>query len=160
MNLREKNGYSYGAFSAFIYRRGPGPFLAGGGVRTDVTAPAVKEILFEIDRMRTTQLTPDELKAAKDSMARSLPGFFETTPQVAGSISQIFIYNLPLDYYRTLPARINTVTAAEVQKAAEKYLSPKSMVVVAVGDRSKIEAELKKLDIGPVEVREADSKPH
>lgn len=159
MNLREKNGYSYGAFSAFLYRRGPGPFIAGSGVRTDVTAPAVKEILLEIDRMRTTQLTPEELKAAKDSMSRSLPGFFETTPQVAGSIGQLFVYNLPLDYYRTLPAKINTVTAADVQKAAEKYLSPKSMVVVAVGDRSKIEAELKKLDIGPLEVRDADSKP-
>ena len=158
MNLREKNGYSYGAFSAFLYRRGPGPFIAGSGVRTDVTAPAVKEILFEIDRMRTTQLTPEELKAAKDSMARSLPGFFETTPQVAGSIGQLFVYNLPLDYYRTLPAKINTVTAVDVQKAAEKYLTPKSLVVVAVGDRSKIEAELKKLDIGPIEVRAPEIK--
>ncbi|HJQ67327.1 MAG TPA: pitrilysin family protein [Blastocatellia bacterium] len=158
MNLREKNGYSYGAFSAFFYRRGAGPFMAGSGVRTDVTAPAVKEILFEIDRMRTTQLTAEELKAAKDSMARSLPGFFETTPQVAGSIGQLFVYNLPLDYYRTLPAKINTVTAADVQKAAEKYLSPKSMVVVAVGDRSKIEEELKKLDLGPIEVRAPEIK--
>jgi zinc protease len=160
MNLREKNGYTYGAFSAFIYRRGPGPFFAGSGVRTDVTAPAVKEILNEIERMRTTRLTPEELKAAKDSMSRSLPGFFETTPQVAGSIGQLFVYDLPLDYYRALPARVNAVTAADVQRVAEKYLSPKSMVVVAVGDRSKIEAELKKLDIGPIEVRDADSKPN
>ena len=159
MNLREKNGYTYGAFSAFIYRRGPGPFFAGSGVRTDVTAPAVKEIFNEIERMRTTRLTPEELKAAKDSMARSLPGFFETTPQVAGSIGQLFVYNLPLDYYRTLPGKVNAVTAADVQRVAEKYLSPNSMVVVAVGDRSKIEAELKKLNIGPIEVRDADSKP-
>ena len=91
-------------------------------------------------------------------MARSLPGFFETTPQVAGSIGQLFVYNLPLDYYRTLPAKINTVTAVDVQKAAEKYLTPKSMVVVAVGDRSKIEEELKKLDLGPIEVRAPEIK--
>ena len=159
MNLREKNGYTYGAFSVFLFRRGPGPFFAGTGVRTDVTAPAVKEIFTEFERMRTTQMAPDELKTAKDAFARSLPGFFETTPQTAASIGQLFIHDLPLDYYRTLPAKIDAVTVADVQRVAQKYLTPDAMTIIAVGDRSKIEQELKKLAMGSVEIRDLDGKP-
>ncbi|HUS18965.1 MAG TPA: pitrilysin family protein [Terriglobales bacterium] len=159
MNLREKNGYSYGAFSRFFARRGPGPFYVGTGVRTDVTAPAVKEIFSELDRMVNTEVTSEELSTAKDSIARSLPGNFETTPSAAGSISELFVYSLPLDYYRALPSRIQAITAADVKTAAGKYIKPGSMVVVGVGDRAKIEPELKKLNLGPVEVRDAEGAP-
>ena len=159
MNLREKNGYTYGAFSVFVYRRGAGPFYSGGSVRTDVTAPATREIFNELERIRTGDVTTDELKTAKDAFARSLPGLFETTQQTVGSLSQLFLYNLPLDYYRRLPAQIDAVTTADIRRVAGKYLTPNSMVVVAVGDRSKIEEALKKLDIGSVEVRDLDGKP-
>lgn len=159
MNLREKNGYTYGAFSRFFARRGEGPFFVGTGVRTDVTAPAVKEIFSEIDRMVNTDVTADELATAKDSIARSLPGNFETTPSAAGSISELFVYSLPLDYYRSLPARIHAVTAADVKSAAAKYLQPGSMIVVGVGDKAKIEPELKKLNLGPVEERDFEGVP-
>lgn len=158
MNLREKNGYSYGAGSAFIFRRGAGPFFVATGVRTDATAPAVKEIFSELDRMRTSRVTDDELRIAKDSFARSLPGLFETTPQAAASVGQLFVYGLPLDYYSTLPAKIQAVTAAEVERVAAKYLAPEKMVIVAVGDRSKIESELGKVQLGAIEVRGRDGK--
>jgi zinc protease len=159
MNLREKNGYTYGAFSVFVYRRGAGPFYSGGSVRTDVTAPATREIFNELERIRTSDVTADELKTSKDAFARSLPGFFETTAQTVGSLSQLFVYNLPLDYYRQLPARIDAVTTADIRRVAEKYLTPNSMVIVAVGDRSKIEEEMKKLNLGNVEVRDLEGKP-
>ena len=159
MNLREKNGYTYGAFSVFDSRRGRGPFFAGSGVRTNVTAPAVKEVFNEIERMRTTRMTDDELKTAKDAYARSLAGLFETTGQTVGSIGQLFIYELPVDFYNTLPAKIDAVTAADVQRVAEKYLKPDSTVVVAVGDRTTIEPELKKLNLGLVEARDLSGNP-
>ncbi len=158
-NLRERHGYTYGASSAFVFRRGPGPFLVVTGVRTDVTAPAVTEILNEIERMRTTLPTPEELALAKDSIARSLPGLFETTPQTASSIGQLFTYDLPPDYYRQLPGQIESVTAEEVRRVAERYLKPEDMVLVAVGDRGKIERELEKLDFGVVEVRDPSGNP-
>jgi zinc protease len=63
------------------------------------------------------------------------------------------------DFYNTLPARIDAVTAADVQRVAEKYLKPDSTVVVAVGDRSKIEPELQKLNLGSVETRDLEGKP-
>ncbi|HLL69919.1 MAG TPA: pitrilysin family protein [Pyrinomonadaceae bacterium] len=159
MNLREKNGYTYGAGSFFQFRRGPGPFITATSVRTDVTAPAVREIFNEFERMRTADVSAEELKIAKDSFARSLPGLFETTGQAAASIGQLFIYNLPLDYYRTLPAKIDAMTVADVRRVAEKYLRPESMVIVAVGDRSKIEPELLKLNLGKLETRGLDGKP-
>jgi zinc protease len=123
-----------------------------------VTAPAVREIFNEFERIRAAEVSGEELKLAKDSFARSLPGLFETTGQAAASIGQLFIYNLPLDYYRTLPGKIDAVTIADVRRVAEKYLLPGSMVIVAVGDRSKIEPELLKLNFGKVEARGLDGK--
>src|SRR5581483_9094667 len=79
MNLREEHGYTYGGFSTFLYRRGPGIFAAGGGIRTDVTAPAVNEIFKELDRIHTAPLSAEELKFAKGSFSLSLAGLFETT---------------------------------------------------------------------------------
>jgi zinc protease len=158
MNLREKNGYTYGAGSVFQFRRGPGPFFTTSSVRTDVTAPAVHEIFNEFERMRATDVSTEELKIAKDSFARSLPGLFETTGQAAQSVAQLFIYNLPLDYYRSLPAKIDAVTVADVRRVAGKYLLPDSMVIVAVGDRSKIEPELTKLNLGKIELSDLGPK--
>jgi zinc protease len=159
MNLREKHGYSYGAGSAFIYRRGPGPFFVSTGVRADATAASVKEIFNELDAMRRTPLSSEELAISKDSIARSLPGLFETSANAADTIGNLFVYSLPLDYYRTLPAKIDTVTAQDAQRVAQKYLNPEQMAVVAVGDRAKIEPELSKLQLGPILAVDMEGNP-
>ena len=156
LNLREEHGYTYGASSFFIYRRSLGYFLTGGGIRTDATAPAVTEILKELHRMMDTPMTPAELSLAKDSQSRSLPGMFETSFGAAGALSEIFMYNLPPDYFATLPERLNAVTADDAQAVAKKYLHPDQMILICVGDRAKIEPELLKLDLGAVEIRDAD----
>ncbi|MBN1566484.1 MAG: insulinase family protein [Acidobacteria bacterium] len=155
LNLREQHGYTYGASSSFVFRRGAGPFLIGTSVRTDVTAAAVTEIFREIERMRDSEVTPEELATAKDSMARSLPGLFETTPESASSIGQLFVHGLPLHYYHKLPDQIQNISAAEVRRVAQNYLRPEDMVIVAVGDRGKIEPELRKLNLGPIEIRDS-----
>jgi zinc protease len=159
MNLRETHGYTYGASSTFVYRRGPGPFLVGTSVRTDVTAAAVREILIEIENIRNGDVLPEELATAKDSIARSLPGLFETTPLAASSISQLFVHHLPSDYYRRLPGAIDAVTAADVRRVAQQHLRPERMIVVAVGDRSKIGASLEQLDLGPAQAIDLDGNP-
>ena len=156
LNLREEHGYTYGAGSSFVYRRPLGYFAVGGGIRTDVTAPAVTEILNEIHRMMDTQMKPDELSLAKDSQSRSLPGMFETNNGEAGALSEIFVYNLASDYFSTLPERLNAVTAEDAEMVAKKYLHPDQLILVCVGDRAKIEPELLKLDLGAVEIRDAD----
>ena len=159
MNLREKHGYTYGAFSRFEFRHEPGLFAAGGGIRANVTAPAVSELLKEVQAIQQAPVSPDELTLAKNAFALSLAGRFETTPQTALIMGDLFAYDLPLDYYRTLPAKIQAVTAPEVETMAKKYLVPGNMAVVAVGDRAKIEPELVKLDIGPVEHMDYAANP-
>lgn len=159
MNLREQHGYTYGAFSTFVFRRGPGPFVAGSDVRTDATGPAVSELFKELDRIRTAPISNDELVMSKGNFAQSLAGLFETSRQTVNGIASLFLYDLPLDYYRTLPGKIDAVTAADVQRVAQKYLIPDNMVVVAVGDRAKIEPELRNLNAGPIEVLDYDANP-
>jgi zinc protease len=159
MNLRERHGYTYGAGSRFMFRRGPGPFFVTTSVRADVTAPAVREIFGEIERMRAGPVTEAELARARDAVARSLPGDFETSANAVGSIGEIYVYGLPLDYYAALPGRIGKVSLADVQRVAQQYLNPEGMTIVAVGDRKLIAPGLVNLDLGPVELRDFDGNP-
>ena len=152
MNLREEHGYTYGAFSTFQYRRGVGPFLTGGAIRTDATAPAAAEVFKELKRVRESELTADELKKSKDSFSKSLVGNFETTDAISSTIGLQFVFGLPLEYYRDLPAQIDKVTSADTLRVAKEYLHPEAMIVVAVGDRAKIEPGLKDLKVGDVKV--------
>jgi zinc protease len=153
MNLREKNGFTYGAFSGFGYYRGGGPFYTGAQVRTDVTSQAAKELFSELDRIHTVPATPEELKLAKDNALRSLPGEFETVSSESGLMAELFVYNLPLDYFQKLPAEYEAVTPEAVAKAAKDYIHPDNLIVMAVGDRAKIEPGLEKLNLGPIELR-------
>ncbi len=158
MNLREAHGYTYGASSQFTFRRAPGPFQVAAGIRTDVTAPAVAEVFKEILSMAQKPMTADELQRAKDSMAYSLPGAFESSANAVGNFSNVFVYDLGLDYYSRYAAQVNAVTVDQAAAVARKYLVTEKMVVIAVGDRSKIEVPLRELGLGPVEIWDADGK--
>jgi zinc protease len=65
---------------------------------------------------------------------------------------------LPLDYFSRLPERLNAVTPGQAQAAAQKYIEPDKITVLAVGDKAKIEADLKKLNLGKTEIRDTDGK--
>jgi zinc protease len=159
MNLREEHGYSYGAFSQFQFRRGPGPFQVAGAVRTDATGPAVSEIFKEIREVTSSPLRPDELQRARDSLTQSLPGDFETSARAAGSFAAVYLYDLGSDYFARYTERVNAVDAQGALAVARKYLVPERMVVVAVGDRAKIEPELSTLGLGRVEVLDSRGGP-
>jgi len=158
LNLREAHGYTYGAFTQFVFRKHPGIFWVSTGVRTDATAPAVAEILKELQRMVEKPMSAEELTMAKDSIVRGLSSQFETSSSTTDVLANLVIYNLGLDYYSHFPADVTAVTAESAQAAAKKYLDPGKMIVVAVGDRAKIEPALKKLNLGPVEIRTADGQ--
>ena len=157
-NLREEKGYSYGVYSGFQYRRGPGPFVIAGSVRTDVTGPALAETFKEVKTMIARPVKPAELNYGRNSQVLSLPGLFETNRAVGASLANTFLYDLGLDYYSELPKQIMGVTAAQVQAAAAKYLAPEKLIVIGVGDRAKIDAQLKPLKLDPIELRDADGK--
>jgi zinc protease len=153
-NLREQHGYTYGANSGFRAYREGGTFISNGLVRTDVTGPSAKEMMYEIKRFPDNPPTDAELKMAKEASVQSIPGQFETGGATAGALHSIFLYDRPLDYYSTLPAKLEAVTAADIERVAKEYVHPDNMVVLVVGDRSKIESQMKEEKLGSIEIRD------
>ncbi len=148
-NLREEHGYAYGANSSFDMRGSAGPFYAAAGVQTDKTAEALTEFFKELDGIRKP-VPAGELEKAKSYVAALLPRSFETTQALASSLAQVFVYNLPADYYQTFTDRVRAVTAAEVERAAARYIQPDKFAVVVVGDLKVIEPRIRALNLGPV----------
>jgi zinc protease len=100
----------------------------------------------------------EELQKAKDSLANSLPGAFESSADAVNNFSNVFIYNLGLDYYSSYAAQVQAVTNDQALAVAKKYLVPEKMVVIAVGDRKMIEPELQKLALGAMEIRDPEGR--
>ena len=155
LNLREEHGYTYGARSQFVFRRLPGFFTVASGVRTDVTAPALTEVVKELTRIRDG-VSADELALAKDSEVRSLPAEFETSGRVTATTTNLFLYDLPLDYYAGAQRRFTAVTAEQVAATARKYITPESARFVVVGDRAKVAPAIEQLNLGTMELWSAD----
>jgi len=158
LNLREDKGYTYGANSGLRFNRTAGPFIARSAVRTDVTAPALTELLKEVRRMLEEPIPGPDMLQAKELLIRSLPTQFETSSDAAASYGVPFIYDLGLQYWSGFPKEIGAVDVRATQAVAKKLLQIDRMVAVAVGDRAKIEPELRKLNIGVIELRDADAK--
>jgi zinc protease len=158
LNLREKHGYTYGARSSFTYLRNLGWFAASAGVRTDVTAPATREVLSEVRKIDEAPVSDDEMKLAKELLVGALPARFQTTEQTVDALTDVVTYDLGLDYYTNYARKVLAVTMQQVQDSAKQYLVAEKMVVVAVGDRKKIEPEMKTLGLGEMQVRDAEGK--
>ena len=148
-NLRERNGYSYGASSFFDMRQSAGPFLAASGVQTDKTGDAVKEFFNELNAI-LTPIPQDELDKAKNYVALGFPGEFETTGDLAQKLEELVVYNLPEATFTDFVAAVRRVTAADLQRLAARYIQPDKMAVVVVGDRRVIEGPIRQLNLGPV----------
>ena len=148
-NLREKNGYAYGASSGFDMRLSAGPFLASAGVQTDKTADALKEFFNELNGI-LTPVPPDELAKARNYVALGFPGEFETTGDMARKLEELVIYNLPDTTFSDFVPSVTAVTAADLQRAAARFVQPERMAVVVVGDLKLIEGPIRALNLGPI----------
>ena len=157
-NLRETKGYTYGIHSHFDYDRAPAPFSVEASVQQDATGESVREIFREIAALRAEPLSSEELLAARNAQLLSLPGQFETNADIGASLTELFVYGLPPDYYDTLARRLAEVGAGDVQAMAQKWLDPDRMVVVAVGERRRILPQLQKLGLGQPEIRDDDGQ--
>ena len=153
MNLREEHGYTYGARTQYLSYRQGGTFYAGALVRTDVTGPATRELFHELSRFAENPPTPAELKMAQDASIQSIPARFETTSATATAIASIFVDNRPLNYFSTLPDKYRAVTPADVSRVGREDVHPDNLIILAVGDRAKIEPGLKETGLGPIEIR-------
>jgi predicted Zn-dependent peptidase len=152
-NLREVHGYAYGASSRFDMRSSAGAFYAAAGVQTDKTPEALQEFFNELTRIHQP-VAAEELEKAKNYLALQLPRSFETSRSTATALAQAYVYDLPADYYTTYADRVRAVTAADVKRAADKYIQPDKFAVVIIGDRKVIEPGITALNLGPITVVE------
>ena len=150
-NLRERNGYAYGAGSAFDFRPVAGPFVASADVQTDVTGAAVAEFFNELAAIRQP-VPAAELAKARDYRALSYPAPFATVGGTAARVGELWLDGLPDDTFARYGADTRAVSEADLARVAQAYVTPEAVVVVLVGDRAAIEAEVRQLDLGPVEV--------
>jgi predicted Zn-dependent peptidase len=156
-HLREEKGYTYGVGSVFSATQYRGAWQASTDVRTEVTEPALNDLLADIGEMRTKPVPDNELMDAKRAIVAGFALSLENPQQMLGYYVQNWMYGLPADYWDTYPSKINAVTAAQVQAAATKYWNPAKLQIVAVGDARKVTDILKTK--GTIEVFDTEGKP-
>lgn len=157
MNLREDKGWTYGVQSRFDGRRDPGPFQITTAVDATATAGAVREILGEMERMKSDPPSDEELELARNALTLSMPRIFEMIGQVSTRVAHQTLYGLPDDYWETYPDAVRAVTRESARRAAETRLAPERAGVVVVGPVDAFRAELE--TVGPVELRDLHGRP-
>jgi zinc protease len=158
MNLREKRGYTYGAFSGLDLRRGTGMLAVTSAVRSDATDSALVEAVGEYQRIAREAIPESELRDATANVAGSFPSGVQTVQNLRNRMQNLLVWGLPLDYYATYRERLQRVTPAEAQRAAQRHLAPDALVIVVAGDLSKIEAPVRQRNLGDVEVWDATGR--
>lgn len=148
-NLRERNGYTYGAGSGFDFRMSAGPFRAFAGVQTDVTDKALVEFFRELEAIREP-VTDQELTRAKNYLALLYPNNFEAISDAAGQLAELAVYGLPDETFNTYVGKVLAVTKEDVARVAKRYIDTGNVRVVVVGDRSKVEAGIAALKLGSI----------
>jgi len=149
LNLREQKGYTYGAHTAFDFRRLAGAFVLQTSVQSDATADAIGESIREIAAIRSDRPPDaDEIDFGRATLTRGYARNFETTGQMARALTQLVMHDLPDDTFDRFVPGINAVQAGELTVAAGQHLRPEELVVVAVGDRTTFESDLSALGLG------------
>jgi zinc protease len=158
LNLREDKGFTYGARTAFDFRRMPGPFSLQVSVQTAATARAIEESLGEIAAIRGPRpATAEELALGVAALTRGYARNFETAEQIARAATQIALYDLPDDYFVQFVPNVERVTTADVTRAVAAHLHLDRLVVLVVGDLEAVGEDLKHLGFGDPVVLSAES---
>jgi predicted Zn-dependent peptidase len=160
MNLRENKHWAYGAFSFSPNAIGQRPFLMYAPVQTDKTALSAAEMLKEARAVIGDEpITDQEIRKIKDNDIRKMPGQYETARAVLNAVAGIVKYDRPDDYVQTLKSRIEAQEDTDVNAAAKEVIHPDRLTWVIVGDLAKIEQPVRALNLGEVQVIDADGNP-
>ena len=160
MNLREDKHWAYGAYAFSPGAVGQRLFLLYAPVQTDKTAPALAELLRESrDLIGPRPLTTEEIAKVKASNVRAMPGEYESTDSVLRAVQQIVVYHRPDDYVQTYKRRVEAQTDEQVNAAAKEVVRPDALTWVVVGDRAQIEKPVRELNIGALQVLDANGNP-
>jgi predicted Zn-dependent peptidase len=137
-NIREDKGYTYSPFSTLSSRRGDAYWAEVADVTTDVTGAALREIFYEIDRLRSEPPSDEELRAIQNYMAGTFVLQNSSRGGIINQLNFVDLHGVGTDYLRGYVERVLAVTPAEIQRIATEYLNPDRMVIVVVGDRSQV----------------------
>lgn len=133
-NLREVNGYTYGARSYFNFRKYLGDFCVETNVENSLTYNAIKEIINELVELKNEKITEDELESVKSYLTGSFPLQLETPNAIANKIINLELFDIQKDFYDTYISKINSVTINDVKNVAEKYIHPGNLVISIAGN--------------------------
>ena len=147
-NIREQKGYTYSPASQLSNRYRDAYWIEVADVTTNVTGPAIKEILGEIDRLQAEPPPQAELRGFQNYRAGTFVLQNSSRPGIIGQLEFVDLHGLPADYLNGYVKRIYAVTPQQVQDAAKKYIQDDKATIVVVGDRKVIEEQVKAF--GPV----------
>jgi zinc protease len=156
MNLREDKGWAYGAYTFLQGAKGQRPFMVYAPVQTDKTKESLMELMKELNSYKTTKpATEAELERTVLNNVRSLPGSYETSNDVLGSLTASARYGREWTYPETLKDKYEALSISDITAAAQEVVHPESLVWVIVGDREQIEEGVRSLNLGPIETMKA-----
>lgn len=145
-NLREKHGYTYGAYSSLRSQPLVGSFVASTNVRNEVTDSAIYQVLLEMEKMSAEIVPADELNRVKNYMTGNFALSLENPQTIAGFAVNTERYKLPKDFYKNYLKNLAAVTAADVQTVSQKYILPQKCNILVVGKASEVASKLKQFD--------------
>jgi len=143
LNLREDKGFTYGAHSNYSYNQLGSTFTISTSVKTENTSDAIKEIIFELENVKT--ISEEEVDFSKSYLMRRYPSLFETYSQVATNLSFLPIFNLDSNYFVNYINNISKVSRQQVLQAAHENILLEELVIVVVGNKKVIGDDLTKL---------------
>lgn len=144
--VRSRQGLAYSVYGVWSPRYDyPGMFIAGGQTRSEATVPFIKSIISEIQRIRTSPVTSEELAYAKESTLNSFIFNFAEPFQTLSRLMRYEYYGYPKDFIFQYRRGVEATTIADVQRVAEKYLKPENLVTLVVGNASQIQPPLTSL---------------
>ncbi len=160
LNLREDKGYAYGAFSNLSAMTKAGSWTASAGVQTDKTSESIKEFDNELKGLVVTRpISADEFSMVKSRLTRGYAQQFESLGRLTQQIGNLWTLGLPMTELQREFDAVNSLTLEQVLGAAKKHVRPETASLLLVGDRTKIEAGVKALNLGEIVVLDPEGKP-
>ncbi|MGA8027366.1 MAG: pitrilysin family protein [Bryobacteraceae bacterium] len=160
MNLREDKHWSYGAGTSLMDASGQRPYIAFVPVQTDKTKESMIEVDNEMHGMLGSRpITPDELDRVKKMEVLQLAGSRESLEGLTFWIRKAIELHLPDDYYDRYADRVKALTLGDVKDAAQSVIAPDHTIWLVVGDRAKIEKDVRALNLGEMRLLDANGQP-
>lgn len=144
LNLREKHGFTYGAYSNIKSDRLVGAFSAEASVRNEKTDSAIGQFIYEFNRIRNDQLDDTTVRNMKNNLAGSFARSLENPSTIANFALNTARYKLPENYYQNYLKNLAAVNPQSAQSVARKYVNPGRLLIVVVGNAKEVAPGLEK----------------